>query len=64
MQGSEDRNRYMLIFRGSYATATYGAVNGKDGIPIEDEFGNVTYQLHQDQGGDTPAKEIGKCSAI
>ena len=54
----------MLIFRGSYLIATYGAMNDKDGIPLEGENGNVTYRQHQDEGGDTPAMEIGKCSAI
>ena len=57
-------NRFMYIFRGSYMNATYGTVNDKDGFPIEDENGNVTYRHKEDEGGDTPLMEIGNCSKL
>jgi len=56
--------RYMYVFRGSYMTATYGAIRDKEGFQIEDENGNVTYRHHEDEGGDTPYMEIGKCQSL
>jgi hypothetical protein len=59
-------NRFMRITHGGFMTATFESEKDKDkdGNYKVDEDGNSIEVDKQDEGGDTPDMEIGKCSAL
>lgn len=57
-------NRFMLTYEGSYMIATFETVRNKDGSYKTDENGDTIVRDKEDEGGDTPVMEIGKCSAL
>jgi hypothetical protein len=56
----------MRITHGGFMTATFESEKDKDkdGNYKVDEDGNSIEVDKQDEGGDTPYMEIGKCSAL